>query len=208
MKKLCFVLILVSVVGFVCVMADTPTSAAEPKRKVQIPRIDKGPRHGEGDWSTWIQVQNVGDQGTGAVAFFWGAYSGLCPSNDPGPMGHACMSIPANGVWTLRSQIPADAYSAIIYSVDDSDFQDACDDADLTTTADWNVWKEDYEDTGQPLESLQLSPVQGGRSVACRVSGRLHATLVGVRRGWGAGPIIYGRGHGVWCRCLKRCCEM
>ena len=146
MKKLCFILVLVSVVGFVCVTTDTPTSAAEPKRKVQIPRIDE-----KGGWSTWIQVQNVGDERTGAVAFFWGAYSGLCPFNDPGPMGHACMSIPENGVWTLRSQIPTDAYAAIIYSVDDSDFQDACDDADLTTTADWNVWKQDYEGTGQPL---------------------------------------------------------
>ena len=146
MKKLCCVLALVSVIGLVCLMADTPASAAEPKRKVQIPRIDK-----KDGWSTWIQVQNVGDERTGAIAFFWGAYSGLCPSNDPGPMGHACMSIPENGVWTLRSQIPTDAYSAIIYSVDDSDFQDACNDADLTTTADWNVWKEDYEGTGQPL---------------------------------------------------------
>jgi hypothetical protein len=146
MKKLCFVLVLVSVIGLVYLMADTPTSAAEPKRKVQIPRIDR-----KGGWSTWIQVQNVGDEGTGAVVFFWGAYSGLCPSNDPGPMGHACKRIPENGVWTLRSQIPTDAYSAIIYSVDDSDFQDACDDADLTSTADWNAWKENYEGTGQPL---------------------------------------------------------
>ena len=146
MKKLCFLLVLVSVVGFVCVITDTPTSAAELKRKVQIPRIDK-----KGGWSTWIQVQNVGDERTGAVAFFWGAYSGLCPSNDLGPMGHACMSIPENGVWTLRGQIPADAYSAIIYSVDGGDFQEACDDADLTTTTDWNAWKQDYEGTGQPL---------------------------------------------------------
>ena len=151
MKKLYSILALVSVMGLVCLMTAITASAAGPGRRVQIPRIDKGRRYGEGDWSTWIQVQNVGVERTGAVAFFWGAYSGLCPSNDPGPMGHACMSIPENGVWTLRSQIPADAYSAIIYSVDDSDFQDACDDADLTTTADWNVWKEDYEDTGQPL---------------------------------------------------------
>ena len=149
MKKRYFILALVSVMGLVCAL-QLPTaitaSAAEPGRRVQIPRIDK-----KGGWSTRIQVQNVGDERTGAVAFFWGAYSGLCPSNDPGPMGHACMSIPENGVWTLRGQIPTDAYSAIIYSVDDSDFQDACEDADLTTTADWNVWKEDYEGTGQPL---------------------------------------------------------
>jgi len=149
MKKRYFILALVSVMGLVCalqLLTAITASAAEPGRRVQIPRIDK-----KGGWSTRIQVQNVGDERTGAVAFFWGAYSGLCPSNDPGPMGHACMSIPENGVWTLRSQIPADAYSAIIYSVDDSDFQDACEDADLTTTADWNVWKEDYEGTGQPL---------------------------------------------------------
>lgn len=146
MKKLYFVLALASVMGLVCPMTAIIASAAEPGRRVHIPRIDK-----KGGWSTWIQVQNVGLERTGAVAFFWAAYSGLCPSNDPGPMGHACMSIPENGVWTLRSQIPADAYSAIIYSVDDSDFQDACDDADLTSTADWNAWREDHEGTGQPL---------------------------------------------------------
>ena len=146
MKKQHFILALVSAMGLVCLMTATTASAAGPGRRVQIPRIDKT----EG-WSTWIQVQNVGGERTGAVAFFWGAYSGLCPSNDPGPIGHACMSIPENGVWTLRSQIPADAYSAIIYSVDDSDFQDACDDADLTTTADWNDWEDDYEGSGQPL---------------------------------------------------------
>jgi len=149
MKKLYSILALASVMGLVCAL-QLPTaitaSAAGPGRRVHIPRIDKA-----GDWSTWIQVQNVGGERTGAVAFFWGAYSGLCPSNDPGPMGHACMSIPENGVWTLRSQIPSGAYSAIIYSVDDSDFQDACDDADLATTADWNDWRGDYEGTGQPL---------------------------------------------------------
>jgi hypothetical protein len=149
MKKLYCILALASVVGLVGAL-QLPTaitaSAAEPGKRVHIPRIDK-----QGGWSTWIQVQNVGIERTGAIAFFWEGYSGLCPSNDPGPMGHACMSIPENGVWTLRSQIPTAAYSAIIYSVDSSDFQDACADADLTTAADWNTWREDYEGTGQPL---------------------------------------------------------
>ena len=166
MKKLYLVLALVSVMGLVCAL-QLPTTitalAAEPGRRVQISRIDK-----KGGWSTWIQVQNVGVEGTGAVAFFWGAYSGLCPSNDPGPMWHACMSIPENGVWTLRGQIPTDAYSAIIYSVDASDFQDACSDADLTTTADWNAWEDDYEGTGQPLAVTvnRVGPDDFGTSVS------------------------------------------
>ncbi len=163
MKKLCRILALASVMGWMCLATDTPTSAAGPKRKVQIPRIDK-----KDGWSTRIQVQNVGDDATGAVVFFWGAYSGLCPSNDPGAMGHACMSIPANGVWTLRGQIPTDAYSAIIYSVDASDFQGACDDADLTSTADWNAWKEDYEGSGQPLAVTvnRVGPDEFGTTVS------------------------------------------
>ncbi len=178
MKKRYFILALVSVIGVVCalqLLTAITASAAEPGRRVQIPRIDK-----KGGWSTRIQVQNVGDERTGAVAFFWGAYSGLCPSNDPGPMGHACMSIPENGVWTLRSQIPADAYSAIIYSVDDSDFQDACNDADLTTTADWNTWREDYEGSGQPLAVTvnRVGPDDFGTTVSSTYVG-IDETMVG-----------------------------
>ncbi len=163
MKKLGLILALALVMGLVPFTTTIPTSAAEPKRRVQIPRIDK-----KDGWSTRIQVQNVGDETTGAVAFFWGAYSGLCPSNDPGPMGHACMSIPANGVWTLRSQIPSDAHSAIIYSVDASEFQDACSDADLTGTADWNAWRQVYEGGGQPLAATvnRVGPDEFGATVS------------------------------------------
>ncbi len=149
MKKRYLALALALTMALACVLrppTTTTASTTKPGSRVQIPRID-----GEGGWSTWIQVQNVGVERTGAVAFFWGAYSGRCPYNDPGPMGHTCMSIPENGVWTLRSQIPTDAHSAIIYSVDDSDFQDACADADLATAADWNAWERDYEGSGQPL---------------------------------------------------------
>ena len=78
MKKRYFILALVSVMGLVRalqLLTAITASAAEPGRRVQIPRIDK-----KGGWSTRIQVQNVGDERTGAVAFLWGAYSGLSMS--------------------------------------------------------------------------------------------------------------------------------
>jgi len=148
MKKLYFILALVLIMGLVCPMTAITISAAKPGRRVQIPRIDK-----KGGWSSWIQVQNVGDEETGAVVFFWGAYSGLCPTNDPGPIDHACMSIPENGVWTLKGTIPAKADSAIVYSVDRDLFGEACEEAGdaLGDTAAWRRWKNRYEGTGQPL---------------------------------------------------------
>ncbi|MFQ5812466.1 MAG: invasin domain 3-containing protein, partial [Anaerolineae bacterium] len=116
--------------------------------RIQLPAIDN--EHG---WETLIQVQNAGDEDTGAIAFFWGKYSGKCPDNDPGPIGVACMRIPKNAVWTLRAQIPNPARSAIVYSVDEDFFAEACEDAAdaVGDSDDWEEWEDDYKDTGQPV---------------------------------------------------------
>ncbi|MBC8264915.1 MAG: lamin tail domain-containing protein, partial [Anaerolineales bacterium] len=118
--------------------------------RIQLPAIDN-----DHDWKTLIQVQNVGDEDTGAVAFFWGEYSGQCPNNDPGPIGVACMMLPENAVWTLRSQIPESARSAIVYSVDKDVFEKACEDADdaVDDSDDWKEWEDDYDDKdiGEPM---------------------------------------------------------
>jgi hypothetical protein len=115
---------------------------------IQLPAID----HKSG-WETLIQAQNVGDEETGAILFFWGEYSGLCPRNDPGPIGVACMRIPENAVWTLKAQIPALARSAIVYSVDKDSFDVACEDAADTVgdSDEWKDWEDDYQDTGEPV---------------------------------------------------------
>jgi uncharacterized repeat protein (TIGR01451 family) len=122
-------------------LEDDPTvidaTRSVPGLIVEIPRIDLGDVYDSGidDWDTKVQVQNVGDDDTGVVAFFWPAYDGTCPDNDPGPSGLACMFMPEDGVWTLHNQIPPSSRSAIVYSVNAALFQDACEDAaDADTT--------------------------------------------------------------------------
>jgi len=116
--------------------------------RIQLPAVDN-----EGGWETLIQVQNAGDEDTGAIVFFWGEYSGQCPDNDPGPIGVACMMIPENAVWTLRTQVPNLAKSAIVYSVGEALFGDACEDAvdAVDDSEDWEEWEDDYQNTGQPM---------------------------------------------------------
>jgi len=116
--------------------------------RVQLPAVDN-----EGGWETLIQVQNAGDEDSGAIVFFWGEYSGQCPDNDPGPVGVACMKIPESAVWTLRAQIPNPARSAIVYSVDEDLFGDACEDAAdaVGDSSNWKKWEDDYQDTGEPV---------------------------------------------------------
>jgi len=120
--------------------------------RIQLPAVDN-----EGGWETLIQVQNAGDEDTGAIAFFWGEYSGQCPDNDPGPIGVACMRIPENAVWTMKAQIPNPARSAIVYSVSEALFGDACEDAAdavddaASLTDDWKEWEDDYQATGEPV---------------------------------------------------------
>lgn len=142
----------INFVGKNCIPPYTPPPEYPPKLgcEIQVPEIDV-----EDDWTTVIHVFNKGIDldGTGAVAFFWGPYSGECPSTDEGPMGHACMNIPKNGVWTLKRQIPDGARSAIIYSVDKDIFQQSCEDAGdaVGSTEAWKDWKLKCRCTGQPI---------------------------------------------------------
>lgn len=152
-----------------------------PGKKVQIPRIDVGDIYGTGDWETWIQVQNVGTKRTGAIMFVWSDYAAehsLCPTNDCGPIGHYCMLIEENALWTVKDQIsaPGNWYktvttgncagmtlpirSAIVYSVDEAAFNEACDAAGWAegSTTKWREWKKEWKygtgidpDTGEPL---------------------------------------------------------
>jgi len=80
--------------------------------RIQLPALDTDT---EGGWETRIQVQNVGDEGTWAVVIYWGAYWGLCPPDDPGPLTTWDKQwLPLNGVWTVT---PTDtARSAIVLS--------------------------------------------------------------------------------------------
>jgi len=152
-KKFRLLMTLVLVIGLFGGLLTGSTVSADPTpgQVVELPRIDLGDVFGTGDWDTKIQVQNVGPVSGGAVVFFWPAYDGTCPSNDPGPMGHACMQLPWNGVWTLHNQIPAGAYSAIVYSVSAPLFQAACAAASTSTTEGWKAWMLTYAYTGPNL---------------------------------------------------------
>ena len=159
-------------VGKNCVPPTTPPPVFPPKLgcEAQVPEIDKGD-----GWETVIHVFNKGDEDTGVVAFFWGPYSGQCPSTDEGPMGHACMNVPKNGVWTLKSQIPSGARSAIIYSVDKDIFQQCCDDAGDAegSTEAWKDWKEKCKCTGEPIAVVvdRWGPNEFGCNIAAAYEG-------------------------------------
>ncbi len=116
--------------------------------RLSLPAIDS--EHG---WETMIQVQNAGDEDSGAIAFFWGEGSGQCLDDDAAPIGVACMSVPAHAVWTLQAQIPDAAKSAIVYSVDEALFGEACEKAARAVgdSTKWEKWEDDYEGSGQPV---------------------------------------------------------
>ena len=105
-NKFRLLMVLVLVTGLFGSLLTGSTVSADPLpgRVIEIPQID---RYEEG-WDTRIQIQNVGGPGWngGAVVFFWPPWDGTCPSGDPGPIAHACMQLPGNGVWTLHNQIP------------------------------------------------------------------------------------------------------
>ena len=126
---------------------------------LQLPAIDH-----QGGWETRIQVQNAGDDDTGVIVFFWGEYSGQCPYNDPGPVGYACKWVDKDGVWSLQGgDIPGTAKSAIVYSVAEGLFDQACLDAAQVIvepnpywdprpkSAKWQDWVDLYEGTGLQL---------------------------------------------------------
>jgi len=123
--------------------------------RIQLPAVNS-----ENGWETWVQVQNLGVTNTGAIAFFWGAYSGLCPGNDPGPIDYACSDVAKNGIWTLKSQFPitVEAKSAIVYSVDAGHFADACTAASgaVGSTTAWRQWEADYPEA-HPGEDLAVA---------------------------------------------------
>lgn len=154
MKKLHLVLTLALALGLlVGLTTGAAVSAGYPGQKIQLPSINV-----EDGWSTWINAQNVGNDDTGAIAFFWGEYSGLCPPNSPGPAAVVCQRIVNNGVWTLRSAIPTQAKAAIIYSVDEDVFDEACREANDAIGDDsaWTQWKAAYQGSGQPLVAVVM----------------------------------------------------
>jgi hypothetical protein len=130
---------------------DDPTwfKVEREPRRFQLPAIDNA-----GGWETQIQVQNGGDEDTGVIVFFWGEYSGKCPYRDPGPVDYACKWVAQNGVWSLQTQdIASTARSAIVYSVHEDLFDQAClDAADVVgDSAAWRGWEDDYVGTGEPV---------------------------------------------------------
>jgi hypothetical protein len=124
----------------------TPTAALGPGKRIQIPRIDKGDV-----WSTRIQAQNVGGAQTGVIIFFWGDYSGQCPGI--GPIGHLCHSILDSwGLLAVEADIPAEAKSAILYSVSGDLYQAACEDAaSIDGYEAWRDWEDTYAYSGELL---------------------------------------------------------
>ena len=127
-------------------------------RRIQLPAIDN-----EDGWETQIQVQNGGDEDTGVIVFFWGEYSGECPYSDPGPIESACKRIVENAVWPLKpNNIPSEAKSAIVYSVDASLFEEACAEAVYVLlepspldprpkSLKWQQWEDEFMGTGEPI---------------------------------------------------------
>ena len=145
------------VLGLLVGLMTVGTVSADPTPGVrfQIPRIDIGELYGTGDWSTWIQVQNVSppdpvtgiEPATGAVFFGWEEPSDptRCPPNEAGPSFIYCQLIQGNAIWTLRSQLNEAIKSGIIYSVpagpDGATFREACDDA---SDMDWLDWEDKW----------------------------------------------------------------
>ncbi len=163
----------VLVLGMLVGLMTVGTVAADPTPgvKIQLPRIDVGDVLGTGPWETWIQVQNVSidDTDTGAIFLGWGDYSGLCPTNDPGVIVHYCQLIRGNAIWTLRTQLATDTKSAIIYTVREDVFMEACSDAELTegNTDMWREWLKEWEFgtgmdiTKDPAVPMTWGPAQG-----------------------------------------------
>jgi uncharacterized repeat protein (TIGR01451 family) len=130
---------------------DDPTwfKVERDPRRFQLPAIDNA-----GGWETQIHVQNGGDGDTGVIVFFWGEYSGKCPYFDPGPVGAACKRVLVKAVWVLKAEnIPSTARSAIVYSVDNDLFDQACRDAvdAVGDSAAWKDWEDAYVGTGEPV---------------------------------------------------------
>ncbi len=153
-----------------------PTATLTPGKRIQIPRIDK-----EENWDTRIQIQNVGDTQTGAITLFWGDYSGLCPTNDPGPVAHHCQLIPGNwGTGAMEDEIPAEAKSAIVYSISDDLFQAACEAASTIDNPEaWITWEDTYAYSGEPLAVTVNRLASNGSSASGMYNG-FSETMLGL----------------------------
>ena len=115
-KKFRLLMALVLVTGLLGGLLTSSTVSADPTPGdvIEIPRIDVGNVFGTGDWTTRIQIQNVGSCATTVTVEFWGGWSKLCPPNQPASLGTVQMWIPVGGIWTLQSAIPAGAESAFV----------------------------------------------------------------------------------------------
>ena len=117
-KKFRLLMVLVLVTGLLGGLLTGSTVSADPNVGTffEIPRIDVGDVFGTGDWTTRIQIQNVDVVDTTVTVEFYGGDPFLCPPNEDGPFYWAEMNVPAGGVWTLQSAIPAGAESAFVYT--------------------------------------------------------------------------------------------
>ncbi len=167
-----------------------PTATLAPGKRIQIPRIDKG----EG-WDTRIHIQNVGDAQTGVIALFWGDYSSTCPPSAPGPVAHLCHHIPGNwGIQAVKDEIPAEAKSAILYSVSDDLFQAACEAAgNIDSSEAWINWEDTFAYSGEPLAVAVNRRAYNGSSVSGMYNGFSETMLgLGVPYGYFAPHITHG----------------
>ena len=110
MKKYFAILSVALLLGLLVGMLGFATVGADPLvgNRIQLPRIDV-----DGGWATWIQVFNKGTADTYAEITFWGD-PGLCPPDAEVPVGTLCRLVKANGVWTVKHDVPAGAKSAIV----------------------------------------------------------------------------------------------
>jgi hypothetical protein len=117
-KKFRLLMVLVLVTGLLGGLLSGSTVSADPNpgTVIEIPRIDVGDVFGTGDWTTRIQIQNIDVVATTVTVEFYGGDPFLCPPNEDGPFYWAEMPVPASGVWTLQSAIPAGAESAFVYT--------------------------------------------------------------------------------------------
>ena len=117
-KKFRFLMVLVLVTGLLGGLLSGSIVSADPQpgARVQIPRIDLGDVFGTGgDWDTKIQIQNTTTTPTTVTVDFYAGYSAKCPDDGGGDiLDTRTWSLPAKGVWTLHSTIPAGAEAAIV----------------------------------------------------------------------------------------------
>lgn len=183
----------------------TPTpygrSAAGYNTRIQLPAIDQ-----HDDWETWIQVQNVGQHSTKAIAFLWGEYSGACPPRAPGPWYVVCTGLLQPGAaWSWRTrQLPSDARSGIVYSVPASIADEACYLASISRGSHhaWLGWEREFAGQGEPIAVTvnRIGPgSEQGIQVASSYTG-ISEEMEGVREPLFGGfmfyaPLLYNEYH-------------